>query len=70
MLTPTRNIATLARNIETELDKKITDRVTWGVVETFWASDVSIPADYLVSLIGKVDLLSARMREQHGWKRN
>lgn len=55
----------LASRIERELDKATTDRKTWDLVNAFWQYE----GDVRPELLDRVELLEARMFNQHGWSR-
>lgn len=56
----------LFSRIEKELAKEKTDRRTWNLVEKFW----QYTGECQPSLFDRVELLEARMYNQHGWSRD
>jgi hypothetical protein len=61
-------MAKLYSKIEKELSKAKTDRKTWEVVQSFWASEQDW-GGLLPLALDRVELLEARMLAEHGWKR-
>lgn len=55
--------------IENELGKSKTDRGTWELVNRFWADETEYTPEVLEMLVDRVELLEARMFDQHGWCR-
>lgn len=62
-------LTTLAKAIETELNKSRTDRETFDTVCNFWSYTGQIGTELLLSMIDKIKLLESRMLNQHGWAR-
>lgn len=60
---------TIARKLENEIAKSKTDTQTWDTVAWFWGLDVELPEGFLAQCLDRVQLLEARMCNQHGWQR-